>query len=284
MIVRQVHNVLIGLLVLTGTLMPQTSTAQERATATPPVAKKVPHIETLHGEKRVDDYYWLRGKEKPEVIAYLDAENAYTDAMTKDSEPFQQALYQEMLGRIKQTDLSVPYRLRGYYYYSRTEEGKQYPIYCRKPGSLDGAEQVVLDLNELSQGHKYMALGSYVVSDDDQKLAFSLDTTGFRQYTLHVKDLATGQWGPDQAEKVGSVAWAADNATIFYTVEDAAKRQYRAYRHRWARRSHRRVDLRREGRTLRDRRPPLAEHGYIFLESESHTATEVRYLRRGPAR
>jgi oligopeptidase B len=259
--------------------MPQTSTAQERTTATPPVAKKVPHVETLHGEKRVDDYYWLRGKEKPEVIAYLDAENAYTDAMTKDSEPFQQALYQEMLGRIKQTDLSVPYRLRGYYYYSRTEEGKQYPIYCRKAGSLEAAEQVVLDLNELAQGHKYLALGSYVVSDDDQKLAFSLDTTGFRQYTLHVKDLATGQWGQDLAEKVGSVAWAADNATLFYTVEDAAKRQYRAYRHKLGappaqdaliyEEKDERFDI--------DVRRSLSM-AYIFLESGSHTATEVRYL------
>ena len=118
----------------------------------PPVAKRIPKVMVMHGERRVDDYYWLREKSSPEVIAYLEAENAYTAAVTKPTEAFQEALYKEMLGRIKQTDLSVPYQFRGYFYYSRTEEGKQYPIFCRKKGSLDAPEQILLDLNELAKG------------------------------------------------------------------------------------------------------------------------------------
>ena len=146
--------------------------------------------------------------------------------------PFQDALYQEMLGRIKETDLSVPYRRDGFYYYTRTEEGKQYPIRCRKPGSLEAPEQVVLDLNELGQEHKFVALGDYEVSDDGNWLAYSLDTTGFRQYTLHVKDLRTGAAGPESVPRTANATWAADNRTLFYTVEDPAKRQYRLFRHR----------------------------------------------------
>lgn len=170
--------------------MPETTTAQERATPLqPPVAKRVPRVEVLHGDRRVDDYYWLREKSNPEVIAYLEAENAYADAVMKESEPFQEALYQEMLGRIKQTDLTVPYRLRGYYYYSRTQEGKQYSIQCRKKGSLEAPEEVLLDLNELAQAHHFLGLGAMVVSDDDNRLAFSLDTTGFRQFTLDRKSV-----------------------------------------------------------------------------------------------
>src|SRR5882762_8210831 len=176
MVTRLFRNALLGLFLLTGTAMTQTSTAQERTSPLqPPVAKKVPRTEVLHGDRRVDDYYWLREKSNPEVIAYLEQENAYTEAMTRASAPFQEALYQEMLGRIQQTDLTVPYRLRGYYYYSRTEEGKQYPIQCRKKGSLEAPEEVLLDLNDLAEGHKFLGLGAFAVSDDGNRLAFSLD-------------------------------------------------------------------------------------------------------------
>ena len=268
------------LILIMGTLMPQTTTAQERATPVdPPVAKKAPRVEVLHGDRRVDDYFWLRDKSDPEVTAYLVAENAYTDAMMKGTEPLQEALYKEMLGRIKQTDLSVPYRLNGYYHYSRTEEGKQYSIQCRKKGSLDAPEEVLLDLNQLAEGHKFLALGAFTVSDDGRQLAFSLDTIGFRQYTLHVKDLVTGQWGAEAVGKVGAVAWAADNTTIFYTVEDAAKRQYRLYRHRLGA-PHAEDELVYEEKDERfdvSARRSLSK-GYIFLTSSSHTASEVRYL------
>ena len=268
------------LLLLTGTAMPENATAQDRATPLePPAARKAPRVETLHGDRRVDDYFWLREKSNPEVIAYLKSENAYTDAMVRGSESFQEALYQEMLGRIKQTDLSVPYRLRGYYYYSRTEEGKQYAIQCRKQGSLDAAEEILLDLNERAKDHKFLGLGAFAVSDDGRQLAFSLDTTGFRQYTLHVKDLVTGQWGPENAEKVGSAVWAADNTTLFYTIEDDTKRQYRLYRHRVGG-PHAGDELLFEEKDERFSigvRRSLSK-AYLFLTTSSHTASEVRYL------
>jgi len=260
--------------------MPQTSTSEDRATPLlPPVAKKVPRVEMLHGDRRVDDYYWMREKSNPEVIAYLEAENAYTEAMTKDGEPLAKALYTEMLARIKQTDLSVPYLLRGYYYYSRTIEGKQYPIQCRKKGSLDAPEEVLLDLNDLASGHTFLGLGALVVSDDGKQLAFSLDTTGFRQYTMHVKDLTTGQWGPESVGQTGSIVWSADNTVLFYTVEDAAKRQYRLYRHHLGE-PHDKDELLYEEKdehfSVGARR--TLSKAYVLLTTSSHTASEVYYL------
>jgi oligopeptidase B len=198
----------------------------------PPVAKKVPKITVLHGETRQDDYYWLREKDNHAVLAYLREENAYTGELMKPTEAFQEALYQEMLARIKEDDSSVPFRRGGYFYYSRTEKGKQYPIYCRKAGGLDAPEEVMLDLNLLAVGHPFFSLGAYAVSDDSHLLAYSTDVTGFREYTLYVKDLRTGALLPGTIEKVASVAWAADNATIFYVTEDEAKRPYRFWRHR----------------------------------------------------
>lgn len=197
----------------------------------PPAAKRVERREVRHGATVVDHYYWLREKSNPEVIAYLEAENAYTEAMTKDLKPFEDALYKEMLGRIKQTDLSVPARRGDYYYYSRTEEGKQYPIQCRKKGSLEGVEDVLLDLNELAKGHKFLSLGAFAVSDDANLLAYTADTTGYRQYKLHVKDLRTGHTLADTAERVTSLEWASDNRTLFFTTEDeVTKRSNKLFR------------------------------------------------------
>ena len=274
------RSALLAIALLTGAFMPQTSTSEDRATPLlPPVAKKVPRVEMLHGDRRVDDYYWMREKSNPEVIAYLEAENAYTEAMTKDGEPLAKALYTEMLARIKQTDLSVPYLLRGYYYYSRTIEGKQYPIQCRKKGSLDAPEEVLLDLNDLASGHTFLGLGALVVSDDGKQLAFSLDTTGFRQYTMHVKDLTTGQWGPESVGQTGSIVWSADNTVLFYTVEDAAKRQYRLYRHHLGE-PHDKDELLYEEKdehfSVGARR--TLSKAYVLLTTSSHTASEVYYL------
>jgi oligopeptidase B len=198
----------------------------------PPAARRIPRIDTVHGDRRADDYFWLRGKDDPEVMAYLRAENAHTEAVMKPSAALVDTLYAEMLARIKEDDQSVPYRLRGYHYYSRTEKGKQYPIYCRKAGSLDAPEQVMLDLNQLAEGHPFLALGAASVSDDGRLLAYTTDLTGFRDHTLHVKDLDTGALLPDRVEKVSAVAWAADNQTLFYVTEDEAKRPYRLHRHR----------------------------------------------------
>jgi oligopeptidase B len=198
----------------------------------PPAAERRPRSLEIHGDRLEDPYYWLREKDNPDVTAYLQAENAYTDAVMKDTEAFQQALYAEMLARIKEDDVSVPYRRGRHFYYARTETGKQYPIYCRKAERLDAAEQVVLDLNVLAAGHPFFSLGAYTVSDDGRWLAYSTDVTGFREYTLAIKDLETDTLLDVRVEKVSSVAWPADPTVLFYVTEDDAKRPYRAWRHR----------------------------------------------------
>src|SRR5437763_12730476 len=176
------------------------TTAQENHAVKPPVARKSPKVTTIHGDTLVDDYAWMREKNNPEVLAHLEAENAYTDAVMKPTEAFQEALYKEIVGRIKETDVNVPYKNGDYFYYSRTEQGKQYPILCRKRGSLDAKEEVYLDLNELAQGLKYLGLGATAVSRDRNLFAYSVDSTGFRQYKLQIKDLRTGQLLPDTPE------------------------------------------------------------------------------------
>src|SRR5438128_5400547 len=196
-----------------------------------PMAKKVPKSVTMFGDTRVDNYGWIREKSNPAVIAYLNSENDYANATMKKTEPLQKKLYDEMLSHIKQTDVNVPYRKGDYFYYTRTEEGKQYPIFARKKGSVEAAEEIVLDVNKLAEGQKFMSVAAYQPSDDGNLLAYSTDNIGYRQYVLHVKDLRTGQDLPDRAEKTGSVNWAADNKTLFYTVENPAKRQWRLYRH-----------------------------------------------------
>lgn len=197
-----------------------------------PAAKKIPHERTVHGYTLQDDYFWMREKSSPEVIAHLEAENAYTEAVMAPTKALQDALYTEMLGRIKQTDLSVPVRNGAHWYYSRTEEGRQYPYLCRRQGSMDGIEEILLDLNTLAEGHKFLGLGAYVVSDDANWLAYSADTTGYRQFTLYVKDLRTGTLSSEKIERVGSVVWASDNTTLFYTTEDpVSKRSHRFWRH-----------------------------------------------------
>jgi oligopeptidase B len=213
-------------------MIEQSSQAQsDSIQAAPPTAKKIAKVDTIHGDVRVDNYFWLRDKENPEVVAYLEAENRYTEAMTKDIDGFRQTLYKEIIGRIKQTDLSVPYLLDGYWYYTRMEEGKQYSIYCRKKGSMDSPEQITLDLNELAKGHKFLGLGLYEVSDNGNFLMYSLDTTGFRQYQFGVKDLRSGEVLPDAIGQVNGAVWSSDNKTIFYAKEDAAKRPFRLFRH-----------------------------------------------------
>jgi oligopeptidase B len=245
----------------------------------PPSAPVKPHREVRHGETVVDNYFWLREKSNPEVVRYLEAENAYTEAMTKDLKPFADALYSEMLARIKQTDLSVPVRRGEYLYYTRTVEGLQYPIQCRRKGTMEAPEEVLLDPNELAKTHKFVGIGNFVVSDDANLLAYSVDFTGFRQYTLHVKDLRNGKILPDTAERVTAIVWAADNKTLFFTTEDeVTKRSDRLWRH-----------------TLGASAPePLYEEKdelydifvektrdkkFIFAGIESKDTSETRYLR-----
>jgi oligopeptidase B len=247
----------------------------------PPLAKKAAKLTELHGQTLVDDYYWLRQKKDPEVIKYLEAENAYTEAVMKPTMPLQEKLYKEFLDRIQQTDLSVPVRIRNYWYYTRTEKGKQYPIHCRKPGTLDADEQIMLDVNELAKGHKFYNVAARVVSDDGNLLAYSDDITGFREYTLHVKDLRTGKLLSDKLTKVGAVVWASDNQTLFYVTEDHAKRPYRLMRHKLG-------DTQDKDALLYEEKDELfrinvthsKDRKYLFLNIGSFTGTEVRHLKR----
>ena len=186
---------------------------------------------TRFGDRRVDPYFWLRDKTDPAVSEYLHAENRHTEAVMKPLAGFRETLYKEILGRIKETDESVPFRRHGYWYYQREVEGLQYPIYCRRKGTMDAPEEVIFDVNELARGHKFTSVGLMEVSPDGGKLAYSVDFTGYRQYTLHVKDLASGALLPDTAARVTSTAWAADNKTLFYVEEhETTKRSYRLHR------------------------------------------------------
>jgi oligopeptidase B len=246
---------------------------------TPPVAKKVPKITEVNGHKLVDNYFWLRDKKNPEVKAYLEAENAYTDAMMEPTEGLQKKLYDEMLSRIKETDVEVPYKEGGYFYYVRTEAGKQYPIRCRRKGSMDAPEEVILDVNELAKGQAFMSLGAFDVSDDGNLLAYTTDNSGFRQFTLSVKDLRTGKMMPDRAERVDSVAWVNDNKTLFYTVEDATtKRGYQMYRHTVGTAGNDTLVYEEKDERFDVFTAKTRSKAYIFLFSGSHTTTEMRYI------
>ncbi|MGA2633620.1 MAG: S9 family peptidase [Terracidiphilus sp.] len=206
---------------------------QNQPPAPAPIASKR-HTETrLHGVVLTDDYAWLRDKQNPEVTAYLEAENAHAEAWMAPLAALREDLYKEMLSHIKQTDVSVPFRDGDWWYYTRTEEGQQYTIICRKAATEDAREQVILDGNQLAQDHAFFAIGDTDITDDGRWLAYTTDTTGFRQYTLHIKDLETNETLPGEVERAGSVVWAADNGTLFYTVEDEEqKRQYQLWRHK----------------------------------------------------
>jgi len=198
----------------------------------PPMAERKTKTTQIHGDTMVDDFFWLREKTNPQVTAYLEAENSYTEAAMKHTAALQEKLYKEMVGHIKETDENLPYRQDGYYYYSRTVKGLQYPIYARKHGSLDAKEEITLDMNEMAKGLKFLGLGAYAVSDDGNYLAYTTDTTGYRQYKLQIKDLRTGQLLPEAVERVGSVMWATDNKTLFYSTEDqVTKRSDKFFRH-----------------------------------------------------
>ncbi|KAB2967958.1 MAG: S9 family peptidase [Thermoanaerobaculia bacterium] len=242
----------------------------------PPAARKVPHQRTLHGERFEDPWFWLRERDSAEVRAYLEAENAYTDAVMAPTAALQERLYGELVARMKEDDESVPYRRGGWRYFTRTVKGAQHKIHLRRP--LDeGPEQVLLDLNELGRAEKYIALGAFEPSDDGTRLAYSLDTTGFREYALHVVDLASGRPLAAPVRKATSVAWAADGGTLFYTVEDAAKRSYRVYRLKLGAEAPELVYE--EGDERFTVRVERARSGaWIFLAVASHTTSEVRLI------
>jgi oligopeptidase B len=198
-----------------------------------PVAKIIPKELTAHGHTRIDNYYWLNERDNPEVIAYLEAENAYKDAVMAHTKNFQENLFNEIVGRIKQTDMSVPYKDQGYYHYTRYEEGGEYPIYCRKKGSLDAEEEVILNVDEMAKGHDYYSVAGYSTSSNNNLIAYGVDTVSRRLYTLYFMDLTSGKLFDEQIPNTsGRAAWANDNKTVFYMLKDTSTlRSYKVMRH-----------------------------------------------------
>lgn len=246
----------------------------------PPQAPQRPHEISEVGHTRNDPFFWLRNKNDPEVLKYLNAENHYTEHALKSTEGLQGTLYKEMRGRIKEEDMSVPEKIDDYYYYSRTEAGKQYAIYCRRKGSLDAKEEVILDGNQLAKGLKFFQLGALSVSPDHKLLAYATDTNGSEAFVLRIKSLETGQLLPDEIKNCSpSFAWANDNKTFFYDQLDAARRPYKALKHVLG--------------TKVDQDPTIYEekderfflditksrnHSYIFVSVESELSSEIRFL------
>ncbi|MGB0910783.1 MAG: S9 family peptidase, partial [Nitrospirales bacterium] len=199
----------------------------------PPKAKKIPFVMEAHGEQRTDEYYWLRERENPEVIKYLTAENAYADNVMAHTKPLEETLFQEIKGRIKQTDLSVPFKLGDYYYYVRYETDREYGIYCRKYQSVEGSEEIMLDGNLLAEGSEYFSLGNWMISSDQDLLAYAVDMQGRRIYTVHIKNLVTGEIYQDAiSQTTGNMDWGNDNRTLFYSKHDPETlRSYQVWRH-----------------------------------------------------
>src|SRR3981189_1108598 len=256
-----------------------------QTTISPPHARQEPTPTQLHGQTLEDAYRWMRDKSSPELVAYLEAENAYTQTVMAPTEALQTKLYAEMLSHIKETDVSVPFRDRGWFYYVGAGEGSQYSIHCRRLATgpkFDESqpEEIVLDVNQLAEGQPFMAVGGMTVSPDGFMLAYSTDNTGFRQYTLHVRDLRTGKDLPDTAKRVGAIAWAADSTTLFYTTEDeVTKRHDHVFRHRLGDSTAQAVGVGEE----KDERFNVGvgqtrDCKVLLIESGSHTTSEWRFL------
>ncbi|MGB5013895.1 MAG: S9 family peptidase [Pyrinomonadaceae bacterium] len=248
----------------------------------PPIAKKVPKVLKIHGYEITDNYAWMRDRNKekdPAIIEYLTAENSYTESFMGKHQPLVDTLYKEMLGRIKQTDLSVPTKIGDWWYFNKTEEGKQYATYLRSK-TRDGANpETLLDVNEMAKGFKFFSIGAFEVSDDGNVLAYSTDTTGYRQYTLQFKDLRTGKTMPEKIERVTSTEWSADGKYFFYGQEDAvSKRSDKIYRHT--------VGTTDADTLIYEEKDVLFNSGIgrsrdkkmMFIQSGAATMTEYRYL------
>jgi oligopeptidase B len=253
---------------------------REDAPPEPPRARSAPRVHTVHGESRIDEYFWLRNREDPDVLAHLDAENRYTDRVMRHTDGLQERLYQELRGRIKESDLSVPTREDGWLYYTRTEAGAQYPIFCRRRDEPDAPEETLLDVNQLAAGHAYFRMGAFEVSPDHRLLAYSADTSGAESFTIFVKDLATGGLYPETIEGASpAAAWANDSRTLFYILLDDVRRPSRLFRHVVG---------------ANPTEDPLVHHEpddaffldihrtrsrrFLILELASHSTSEARYL------
>lgn len=265
-----------GLVVCRHTLI----AAAQRAKVEPPRAERIPKVVEIHGDRRVDDYYWLREKSNPKVSAYLKAENEYAEAMMASTADLQEKLHEEFISRLQETDQSAPYRHGEYFYYTRADEGNDYTLHCRKKGSLKAPEELLLDENDLAEDEDFFALGAFEVSPNHQRLAFSLDTSGAERYTLHFKDLKTGELFDEEIEDTfETVAWAADNETCFYVTLDDASRPSKVYRHKLGDDPAKDVLIYSE--------PDKAffvgvsntnSRAFVLMDIESNTTREVRFL------
>jgi oligopeptidase B len=274
--VRILAHTFVTISIVVGPISARSLAAQD---VTPPIARIIPKIDTLHGDIRTDNYFWIREKTNPDVISYLNAENAYTTARMKHTEALQQKLYDEMLGRIKETDLSVPFRDNGYWYYNRTEKGKSYPIRLRKKGSLDAPEEIILDDNALAAGKKFSSVGDLRVNPGGSRLAYLHDTTALRVYTLYVKDLRTGALlGDSISTVVPSVAWANDSV-LFYQTADSARRSNAVWRHLLGTPKSSDVKVFQEDDVLDNVGVGRSKSGkYIYISDDGFTSSEWRVI------
>jgi oligopeptidase B len=247
---------------------------------TPPQAAKIPKVLETHGEKRVDDYFWMNDRNDPNVVAYLEAENAYANALMQPTLKLQTRLYEEMAGRLKPNDESLPVEDNGYFYYTRYEQGREYPLYCRRKGSPKAAEEVMLDVNVLAAGHKLYKTEALTVSLDNRLLAFGVDTAGDRMYTIFFKDLADGEMLPDSIPGTSAeIAWAADSRTVFYTSNDATVRAYRVMRHLLGEPAAQDTVVYQEDNVKFELSLSLSKsRKYVLVSTSSETSSEYSYL------
>ena len=247
----------------------------------PPVAERIEKELTIHGHTRADYYYWLNERDNPKVKEYLQAENEYKEAMLKHTEALQQKLFDEIVGRIKQTDMSVPYKERGYHYYTRYEEGKEYPIYCRKKGTIETEEEILLNVNEMAEGYDYYHVAGFTVSHDNNLIAYGVDTVSRRKYTLYFKDLRTDEVLTDQIPNTaGHAAWANDNKTVFYPLKDETTlRSHKIMKHVLGTLASNDAEVFHElDPTFNTYAFKSKSRKYIFIASEHTLSTEYRYL------
>ena len=252
----------------------------------PPVAPKIPKVLETHAHQRVDQYYWMNDRENPEIIAYVEAENAYTKSVMAPTEDFQTELFEEMKGRIKEDDQTVPYFKSGYYWYVRYEKGDEYPIYCRRRENMDAEEEIILDVNQLAAGKAYYQVGGTSTTPDQKTLAFATDEVGRRIYTICFKNLNTGEIYPDLIPEVtGNFVWAADNRTLFYSKQDPdTLRSHRIYKHTLGddpKRDELIFEEADEEFTCMVHKSKTEE--YLFIHSESTISSEMQFLRSDQA-
>ncbi|MDX9697690.1 MAG: oligopeptidase B, partial [Bacteroidales bacterium] len=251
-----------------------------KSTIQPPDVKQIPKEITIHGKTRVDNYYWLNERENPEVIAYLEAENEYTKAILKPTEKLQEDLFTELKSRIKEDDESVPYKENGYFYYSRFETGKEYPIYCRKKDNLESPEEIMLNVNDMAVGHDYFQVSGLSVSPDNKLLAFGVDTVSRRNYTIYIKNLETGELLSDAiSNTVGYAEWANDNKTFFYVKKDQITlRSFQIYRHELSNSTSDFLVYQEDDETFSAYVTKTKSNKYLLIGSSSTMADEYRFL------